>query len=134
MSYVAVIADSHVTIRDVVDVGNGCERPRLRFQPLASGDLGIMSQHDGHVDGRAMLGGLAVVQWGCGAIVRAPDRIEVRWVAARELRTAPTARRCALCLGPIAGGDAMSVCVCEVAVHPACHAVMISCSSCGEAA
>jgi hypothetical protein len=134
MAHTIWVADSPMAVRGVVDLGGDGAQPRLRFQTLANGDLVVIAPQGGRIDGRVMLGGLAVVEWGVGAIVRAHERVEVRWNAAREVRTAAATRRCALCYGPIAAGEAMSVCACEATVHPECHEVMISCSSCGEAA
>jgi len=134
MPHTILVAGSSIAVRGVVDLGGDGAPPRLRFQSSANGDLVVIAPHGGRIDGRAMIGGLAVVDWGFGALVRAHERVEVRWNPAREVRTAGAVRRCALCYGPIAAGDTMSVCSCEATAHPECHEVMISCSSCGEAA
>jgi hypothetical protein len=132
MPHAIVVDGSRIAVRDVVEVKRH-GRAALRFQPLAGGDLAVVAPHGGWIDGRPILGGLATVDWGAGALLRADGRaIEVRWEASRETRVTTAVGRCALCFGSIARGEATTLCTCATALHAECFAVMISCPSCGE--
>lgn len=119
-------------LRDGVDLGRGDAQCLLRFQPLASGDVVVFAPDSGRVDGRTMLGGVAVIEWGTGALIRTRDlRVEVRWEPASGVRTAGAGTRCAVCFGAVAPGETVVVCRCETPVHEECAAVTISCPTCG---
>jgi hypothetical protein len=95
----------------------------------------VLAPSGARIDGRPMVGGFAVVEWGAGAVVRALDlRVDVRWEHARETRGATAGMRCALCFGATTVGETVVVCSCETIVHEECLAVMVSCAGCGEAA
>ena len=130
-----VVAGSRTALRGVVELGRNGERPLLRFQPFARGDLVVLAPSGARIDGRPMVGGLAVVDWGSGAVVRALDlRVEVRWERARETRGATEDRRCAICFDALAALETVVACSCETIVHQECFAATISCPSCGDAA
>lgn len=135
MPHVIAIDGTHVPVRDVVELGRNAERPLLRFRTLGTGDLAVFAPAGARIDGFPLAGGLAVVSWGSGAVVRAHDlRVEVRWEDAREAGPARTATRCVLCFSAIdVGADAVA-CYCRAPVHGSCFAVMLSCPSCGVAA
>ena len=135
MPHTIVVAETSIPLREVVEIGRHGGRSLLRFQPLDSGDVLVLAPAGARIDGRPMLGGLAVVDWGTGALVRSLHlRVEVRWEAAREVRTAAEAGRCALCYGAVGREESIVVCRCETAVHEECAAAMISCPSCGASA
>jgi hypothetical protein len=134
MPHVIDVDGSRTVLRSGVDLGRNGGRPLLRFVPLESGDLVVFAPAGAALDGRPMVGGIAVVSWGAGALVRARDlRVVVRWEHAREIRSAPAGSRCGLCFGP-AASETVVVCYCRTPVHEDCFAVLINCSSCGEAA
>jgi hypothetical protein len=135
MAHAMIVDGTRSTVHGRVDLGRDHGRLVLRIEPLPNGDTVVVAPAGARIDGRPMLGGLAVVDWGRGAIVRAGGlRVELVWEAAREVRRASAPGRCACCLDPIAAGEVTMVCTCETAVHDPCARAMISCQTCGEAA
>jgi hypothetical protein len=134
MAHDILVDGTRTAVRGPVELGRDGGRVVLRIEPLASGDTVVFAPAGARIDGRPMAGGLAVVDWGRGGIVRAGGlRVELAWEAVRETRRAPAAARCACCLEAILPGELTTVCACETAVHEPCLAAMISCQSCGAA-
>ena len=136
MPHLIVTADASLVLRDIVEIGRRGQVPALRFVRMTGGDAVVLAPPSGaRIDGRPMLGGLAVIDRGAGALVRAAEwRVEVRWQAAREWRTAPAGLECAVCFGAIAAGEPITACQCEAPAHADCAAVAITCSACGAPA
>jgi hypothetical protein len=132
MPHTIVLDGSSIPLDDVVDLGRHGGGSRVRFERVSSGDAVVIAPAGGRLDGSPMLGGIALIEWGVGALVRVPGlRIEVRWSAAVERRSAPTGMRCSLCFGAVVPGEGVSLCRCEAPLHEECTAVMISCPGCG---
>jgi len=92
----------------------------------------VMAPSRAWIDGRPVLGGLAVVDWGRSALLRAAGtRVVLRWEATRELRVASFATVCAVCFGRLAAGETIAACACDAPAHPECGALLISCPACG---
>ena len=136
MPHVIVTAAASLVLRDIVEIGRRGQVPVLRFVRMTGGDAVVLAPPSGaRIDGRPMLGGLAVIDRGAGALVRAGEwRVEVRWRAARERRTAPAGLECAVCFGPIAAGEPIVLCHCEAPAHADCAAVAITCAGCAAPA
>jgi hypothetical protein len=132
--HVITVDGTRSVIGGVVDVGRNGDRPLVRFHPSDDGDLVVLAPSGALIDGRPMVGGVAVVSWGSGAVVRADDlRVEVRFEAARETMRATAGMRCALCFDAVRVGEIVARCVCRSTVHAECYALLISCPSCGAA-
>ena len=131
MPHAIVLGDHSLPLVDVVELGQD-GGPRVRFERLAGGDAVVMAPAGGRLDGAPMLGGMAVIDWGGEALVRvAGMRIEVRWRAGVERRTAATGMRCSLCFGAMAPGEAVLLCRCAAPLHEECAGGTISCPCCG---
>jgi hypothetical protein len=135
MAHGLLVDGTRSAVRGPVDLTRD-GRVLFHFEPLANGDAVVFAPAGGRIDGRPMLGGLAVVDWGRGAVVRAAGlRVELVWNAVREIRRAAAPGRCACCLDPITTDEVVVVCTCETAVHDhPCARAMISCQTCGAAA
>jgi hypothetical protein len=132
--HVIAVDGERTVLRGVAELGRNGGRPLLRFLALACGDLVVLAPAGARCDGRRMIGGVAVIEFGRGAVVRTGGlRADVLWEHVRETRLAPAGSRCAVCFGP-AGGDTVVTCYCGAPAHPRCFAVLITCSSCGAAA
>lgn len=135
MPHVIVVANTRTSLRDVVELGRNGEPPRLRFHPTPAGDVVVLAVAASRIDGRPLIGGLAVVEWGAGALVRAQDlRVEIVWEAGRTTRAAAGRQRCVLCYGAFGLRETIVACACDSPLHADCAAAMISCPSCGAAA
>jgi hypothetical protein len=132
MPHAILLGDRSIPLDDVVEIGRHGGQSHVRFERLPTGDAVVMAPAGGRVDGSPMLGGIALIDWGVEALVRAPGlRIEVRWRPGVERRSATAGMRCSLCFGAVAPGEVVSLCRCEAPLHEECAAVMISCPSCG---
>src|SRR5207244_10941347 len=115
--HTVVVDGSRIAVRNAVEIERD-GRPVLRVEPLAAGALAVLALRGGWIDGRVIVGGLAVIERGTSALVRSGGRrVEIRWEPTREMRIAPAGLRCALCFGAIAEGEGTAVCACETAVH-----------------
>jgi hypothetical protein len=132
MPHVVVTPAASLVLRDIVEVGRSGQVPVLRFVRMTGGDTVVLAPPSGaRIDGRPMLGGLAVIDRGAGALVRAGEwRVEVRWQSAREWRTAPAGLECAVCFGAIAAGEPIVACRCEAPAHADCATLAITCPGC----
>jgi hypothetical protein len=132
MPHAIVLGDRSIPLDDVVELGRHGGGSRVRFERLPSGDAVVMVPAGGRLDGAPMLGGIALIDWGAEALVRVAGlRIEVRWRASGERRSATAGMRCSLCFGSVVPGEVVSLCRCEAPLHEECAAVMISCPCCG---
>jgi hypothetical protein len=120
--------DAQVLVADVVDVG------LFRVHPLASGGVAVLGPADATRDGAPIIGRLAVVAWGDGAILRAAsERVAIVWDA-RAGRVVPrSGQACNLCHGGFDVGkdQAAIACACGMVFHLECHELVITCAECG---
>jgi hypothetical protein len=118
--------------REVTDIGPVGAMPLLRAHRQANGTLVLIASEGATCDGVPLLGNLAVISCGTGALLRAGGtRVEVVWQPRSERCAAAAGCRCRVCFGAFAA-DAMAVlCVCEAYFHHECHAVLINCPGCG---
>ena len=71
MPHVIVTAAASLVLRDIVEIGRRGQVPVLRFVRMTGGDAVVLAPPSGaRIDGRPMLGGLAVIDRGAGALVR----------------------------------------------------------------
>src|SRR2546426_12689226 len=95
-------------LHDVLDVGGGAEQPHLRLHALRGGDAVAIVSADATCDGLPLLGQLALVPWGRGALIRyGRVRAEIAWRACSERRAAATGERCRVCFRACAPGPAV---------------------------
>ena len=128
-----VIDGVRLALDDVIELGAG-DRPALRVHRLTGGDAVVIAAGEATRDGRPLLAGLGVVEWGCGALVRAGRlRAEVAWVASHGRRAACAGHRCRICFGSFPEGEAAVACgCCDTLFHTDCGEVCITCPACGS--
>jgi hypothetical protein len=118
-------------LAEATDVGRAGSLPVLRVHPTETGGLVAISTVPATRDGAPMLGNLATIAWGEGAVVRANGlRIGVEWSAA--CRRVPAGLvPCRLCFGSFAAGEIAMACSCDAPFHLECHALCVTCPACG---
>ena len=118
-------------VGDVIDVGAASDGPLIRVQRGVDGAV-VISTAAATRDGAPMLGNLAVVAAGEGALVRAGALlVRVEWQAvARRIRAAGPAE-CRLCFGALAVNEPAVACGCDAPFHVECHALCETCPACG---
>ena len=80
MPHEIVIGGERVALRDVVDLGRAAGAALLRVHRLANGDALVIAAGDARRDGAPLLGGLGIVAWGEGALLRVAGlRVEIIW-------------------------------------------------------
>jgi hypothetical protein len=118
-----------------VDVARAGGRALLRVLPLASLDAVVVAAAPATRDGRELVGRLAVVDAGVGAVFRAAGlRAELCWQPAPRRRPAQAGEECRLCFGACAAGEEAVACACGAPFHPECRALCVTCPGCGERA
>ena len=131
MPHAIVTAVASLVLDDVIEVGRNGDVPVLHFRRQERGDAVVIAPAGGRIDGRAMVGGLAVIDWGRGALVRAGDlHVDVQWRAARARRVATATTECAVCFGAILLDESIIACSCDSPSHPECAALLLSCPDC----
>ena len=133
MPHDIVIEGIRHELRDSLDLGRA--GTRLRVHRLPEGDAVLLTSAHTTCDGLPLLGNLALVRRGEGALVRMLGlRVEVAWRDAAGVRPAGATDRCRLCLGAFMPGEEAIVCRCEVVFHGECARVLITCQGCGTGA
>jgi hypothetical protein len=85
-------------------------------------------------DGAPIIGNLAVVEPGEGALIRAgAQRVEIVWQAQSEPLAAPASGRCRLCFGGFAANESAARCACNSWFHDRCDELRHNCPACGAA-
>src|SRR5206468_9959196 len=103
------IDGARLALDDVVELGHAGNGPALRVHRLAGGDALVIAAGEATRDGRPLLAGLGVVEWGSEAFVRAGRlRVKVAWREAGERCVAEAGRRCRICFGQSATGSPLS--------------------------
>src|SRR5262245_52779781 len=103
----------------------------LRVVPLATGDTAVIATTRATRDGREILGRLAVIAAGEGAVVRAGGvRARLSWEPVARRRPALPGEACRLCFGAV--DQEAIACTCAAAFHEECHRLCITCPGCGR--
>ena len=127
------IDGARLALDDVVELGHAGNGPALRLHRLAGGDALVIAAGEATRDGRPLLAGLGVVEWGSEAFVRAGRlRVKVAWRAAGERCVAEAGRRCRICFGQFCDGEPAVNCRCDALFHEECSEVCITCQACGS--
>jgi hypothetical protein len=124
-------------VDDVVDVvvvgrvpGGG---PLVRAHRLSSGDTAVITAVEGTRDGLPLLGNLALVSWGEGALLRlAGVRVVIEWEAGTARRVVGAGTACRLCFGAFDADERGVICPCEAVFHGDCDSVRADCPGCGR--
>src|SRR5436305_97816 len=107
--------------------------PFVRSRHDIGRDEQVIAAGEATGDGRPLLAGLGVVEWGSGALVRAGRlRLKVAWRAAGERCVAEAGRRCRICFGQFCDGEPAVNCRCDALFHEECSEVCITCQACGS--
>jgi hypothetical protein len=123
---------ARAVLRGELDIVADGETSRLRLWRSTAGDAIAAASGPASIDGRPMLGRLAVVGWGRGALLRVGGlAVDVLWRPACGRRVPPEGRRCRLCFGAFEEGEVATVCPCEALFHGDCDDVRVSCPDCG---
>jgi hypothetical protein len=132
MPHVITIDGRSITLHDRIDVAREAGHPALRLHRLPEGDALVLSATDATCDGMPMIGSLAIVPLGSGAIVRGGGmQVNVLWRVSARREIAGTRQRCRLCAGGFVAEEVVIVCACEEAFHDECERVRHDCPSCG---
>ena len=130
-----ILIDRHpIELREATDIGRGGAAGLLRLQRRENGDLLIMIPGDATRDGAPVLGNLAIVARGEGALVRATGCcVEIVWQDRAGRRPVEAGRRCRLCFGAFAPDEIAAACTCESVFHADCDDLRSDCPGCGAA-
>ena len=132
MPHEVVIDGERLTLRDELSVGAWGDGPLFWLRRLANGDAAVVTATGATRDGLPMPGGIGVVEWGAGALLRAAGvRIEIAWRAVAERRPAEGREECPICFGGFEHGVLAIACRCETLFHDECNAARIDCPDCG---
>jgi len=131
MAHSIVIDGARQELDHAIDVGDAGAAPRMRVQRGADGAV-VISAAPALRDGAPLLGNLAVVAPGEGALVRTGTLlVRVEWRAApRSIRAAAPAD-CRLCFGAFEPHEPAVACGCDAPFHVECHALCETCPACG---
>jgi hypothetical protein len=128
--HVLALDDSRHEVTDATEIGRAGQLPVVRVHRTAAGVV-VISAVPATRDGAPMLGNLATVASGEGAVVRAGGlRMCLEWSAACRSVPAGVAP-CRLCFGTFASGEPAMACGCEAPFHVECHALCVTCPACG---
>jgi hypothetical protein len=106
----------------------------LRVRRGPGGEAVVLSAGPLLRDGRVVIGGLAVVEVGRGAVLRANGaRITIEWRALGGERAALAGERCRLCFTDLPTGAPVRSCGCEAVFHSECDRLRHDCPACGAA-
>ena len=132
MPHEILIASERLTLRDELSIGVWGDGPLFWLRRLANGDAAVVTATTATRDGLPLLGGVGIVEWGTGALVRAAGvRIEIAWRAVAERRPAEGREECPICFGGFTRGVPAIACRCETLFHDECNAMRVDCSDCG---
>jgi hypothetical protein len=135
MPHVITIADQQHVVRDTVEIGRAGGALLLQAFRLEDGDAVLIAGSDATRDGMPMLGRLAVVSWGAGAVIRVGGvRVEMRWQPGCAPARARADEACAVCFGTFARGETVVACDCTHAFHDDCNRARVNCMRCGTPA
>ena len=135
--------EARVIVDDVVEIARPDLGARIRVHRARDGAAVVIVASDATCDGAPLLGNVAVVAAGAGAIVRCGKlRVKIAWnaTAVRRLVCAADAapgalavdsRRCRVCFGPFVPDETVVVCACDEGFHEDCDRARLDCPGCG---
>jgi hypothetical protein len=123
-----------VIVDDIVEIDRADVAARLRVHRASDGSAVIVAASATTRDGAPLVGNLAVVPAGTGAILRSGRlRIALTWSATAVRRRAGTtgSRRCRVCFGAFMAEEIVVACGCDETFHDECDRARVDCPACG---
>ncbi len=134
MPHEILIDGSRCTLCEVIDIGRNGMPPLVRVVPLANGDAAVITAAAASRDGVPVVGQLARIERGSGAIIRSGSlQLAIAWQSRGERRAPVPGERCRVCFGAFDAGAETARCVCDAVFHSECDRVRLTCPGCGAA-